>query len=216
MSSDSETVHSGEIPATGRTLTTSRLTLRPFEPHDAEAIQELASDIAIAATTRGIEHPYPEGAALAWIETHMEFWNNGSAVILAICPTLDEADSGIPLAVADRPVGAIGLHVERSDHFAELGYWIGKPWWNRGLATEAARAVIDFGFEQLGLNRIVAHHMASNRASGQVLRKIGMTREGTLRQHVRKWGEFHDVHIFGLLARDRIPDLNANGGSPVS
>ena len=82
---------------------------------------------------------------------------------------------------------------------AELGYWIGKPYWGQGYCTEAARATLDFGFEQLGLNRIFAHHFARNPASGRVMQKIGMTREGRLRQHVKKWDAFEDLELYGIL-----------------
>jgi RimJ/RimL family protein N-acetyltransferase len=68
------------------------------------------------------------------------------------------------------------------------------------LATEAARAVLRYGFEELGLNRVHAHHFAQNAPSGRVLEKIGMVREGCRREHVRKWGRFVDVVLYGVLA----------------
>jgi RimJ/RimL family protein N-acetyltransferase len=76
------------------------------------------------------------------------------------------------------------------------------PYWGRGYATEAALAVIAFGFEELGLNRIYAQHMASNPASGRVMQKAGMRHEGTLRQHVTKFGIVDDIAIYGILASD--------------
>ena len=83
-----------------------------------------------------------------------------------------------------------------------MGMWIGVEWWGRGYATEAARAILDHGFESLGLNRIYAHHMVRNPASGRVLEKIGMMKEGLLRQPVRKWGKFEDVVVFAILRDD--------------
>ena len=97
-------------------------------------------------------------------------------------------------------MGVIGLHVKSRDRVAELGYWIGVPYWGRGYATEAARAVMSHGFEDLGLNRIYAGYFARNNASGNIMRKLGMTHEGTLRQHHCKWGEFVDVVMYGILA----------------
>ena len=96
-------------------------------------------------------------------------------------------------------IGAVGLRIEREDQRAELGYWIGRPYWNQGYCTEAARAVLDFGFEQLGLNRIYASHFTRNPASGRVMQKLGMTHEGRLRQHVRKWDAFEDVEVYAVL-----------------
>jgi RimJ/RimL family protein N-acetyltransferase len=76
-----------------------------------------------------------------------------------------------------------------------MGVWIGVDWWGRGYATEASQTVLQFGFEVLSLNRIYAHHMLRNPASGRVLEKIGMKQEGILRERVRKWGIFEDVAI---------------------
>lgn len=76
------------------------------------------------------------------------------------------------------------------------------PHWGQGFATEAARAVVRHGFETLGLNRIYAHHMTRNLSSGRVLERIGMRREGLLRQRVLKWGRFEDVVIYAVLRGD--------------
>jgi [ribosomal protein S5]-alanine N-acetyltransferase len=97
-------------------------------------------------------------------------------------------------------VGGVGLREFNAEHsHAEMECWIGVEWWGRGYATEAARTVLRFGFEEFGLNRIHAHHMVRNPASGCVLAKIGMRREGLLRQCVRKWGVFEDVILFAAL-----------------
>jgi ribosomal-protein-alanine N-acetyltransferase len=97
-------------------------------------------------------------------------------------------------------VGAVGLILAPAHDRAELGYWIGAPYWGRGYATEASRAVVRWGFEGLGLRRIHASHFPRNPASGRVLEKLGMRHEGTLRQHVKKWDEYLDLESYGLLA----------------
>jgi RimJ/RimL family protein N-acetyltransferase len=71
-----------------------------------------------------------------------------------------------------------------------------------GYATEAARAVVEFGFATLGLHRIHAHYFAENKASGRVLEKFGMRHEGRLRNHFRKWNRFIDVENCGMLAEE--------------
>jgi [ribosomal protein S5]-alanine N-acetyltransferase len=187
-------------------LATDRLLLRPFDEADAPTVQELLSDGSIAANTRTFDHPYPEGAALKWVRGHPDRWSSGQAAIFAVCLRDARQDaSGHPVA-EPLLVGAIGLHIQTADHSAELGYWIGKPWWNRGIASEAARRIVAWGFDALGLNRIFAHHMISNPSSGAVLRKAGLTLEGTLRQHVRKYGVFHDIAVYGILANEREPN----------
>jgi hypothetical protein len=81
-------------------------------------------------------------------------------------------------------MGLRNIDTEHSQ--AEMGFWIGVDYWGQGFATEAGQAVIRFGFERLNLNRVHAHHMVRNPASGRVLEKLGMKREGALRQRVRK------------------------------
>jgi ribosomal-protein-alanine N-acetyltransferase len=166
-------------------ITTERLVLRPFTPGDAPAIQTLASDRAIAASTLLIPHPYPEGAAAEWIAGHDDASNNHVFAIV--------------LRDGAEPMGAIGLHVDRNHDRAEIGYWIGVPYWNRGYVTEAANAIVGYVFDSLGLNRVFAFHFTANPASGRVLQKIGMRREGTLRQHIVKWGEHVDVDYYGVV-----------------
>jgi RimJ/RimL family protein N-acetyltransferase len=80
-----------------------------------------------------------------------------------------------------------------------MGYWIGKPYWNKGFTTEAAQAIINYGFDILELNRIHAHHFSRNVSSGKVLLKIGMQHEGRFRQHVKKWDKFEDIELYGIL-----------------
>lgn len=170
-------------------LETERLWLRPFRPADAADVQRMVNDRELAMMTRSIDYPYPEGAAEFWISQHQSFWEAGKAAIFAITLRPD-----------DRLVGAIGLEINSQDILAELGYWIGRDYWNQGFATEASRQVVQFGFHRLGLNRIIAHHMTINPASGKVLVKAGFRHEGSLRQHMRKWGRFFDIEFYGMLA----------------
>ena len=173
------------------TLTTPRLLLRPFDLADAPDVHRLAGERAIASTTQNIPHPYEEGMAEQWIGTHQEHYEHGRQVILAIVLRADNA-----------LMGGIGLRLNPPHSNAELGYWLGVPYWNQGYGTEAARAMVAYGFEILGLHRIHASHMTRNPASGRIMQKIGMTHEGHLRQHVNKWGGFEDIEIYGILRSD--------------
>ena len=170
------------------TLKTERLILRPFTLADAPDVLRLAGERDIASTTLNIPHPYRPGMAETWIATHPEAFDRGETVTFALARRADNT-----------LIGAIGLRLEPEHHLAELGYWVGKPYWNQGYATEAARAVIGYGFEELRLNRIYASHLTRNPASGRVLQKIGMTREGCLRKHIFKWGEHLDIEQYGIL-----------------
>jgi len=170
------------------TLTTERLALRPFLLSDAASVQRLAGERDVADTTLSIPHPYADGMAEAWIATHEGAWTHHESATLAVT-TIDE---GL--------VGAVALRIELAQRRAELGYWIGRPYWGRGYATEAARAMIAWGFAHVGVARIYAHHMTRNPASGRVMEKIGMRHEGTLRQHFYREGVAEDVAIWAILA----------------
>ena len=173
-------------------LRTERLILRPLTVADAKRVQLLAGAREIASTTLSIPYPYEDGVAEKWIASHQENFEQNKGLDLAIT-----------LPATGAVIGAIGFGSINTDHQrAELGYWIGQEWWNKGYCTEAARQIIRFGFEQLRLNRIVAHHFARNPASGRVMQKIGMTHEGTLRQHVKKWDKFEDLLCYGILSSD--------------
>lgn len=174
------------------TLESERLVLKPLTPKDAPILHLLAGRREIADTTISIPHPYSEQQALQWIVGTAELYAKGKVVVFAIQL---KGEGGL--------VGTIGLRDIDSEHSqAELGFWIAVECWRKGYATEAARTVVAFGFEQLGLNRIYAHYMARNPASGHVLAKIGMKPEGLLRQRVRKWGVFEDVVPMALLREE--------------
>jgi ribosomal-protein-alanine N-acetyltransferase len=177
------------MPLTLPTLETGRLKLRPFALADAKRVQELAGDPDIAAPTLGIPHPYPDGAAEAWISTHAGGFDQGTLL-----------DLSITLKPHGELIGAVGLSsIDKANARAELGYWIGKPYWNQGYCTEACRAIIEYGFCHLDLNRVQARHLPWNPASGRVMQKLGMTREGVQRQVVRRPDCFHDLVVYSLL-----------------
>lgn len=173
-------------------LETALLMLRPLEMSDARKVRELAGSREVARNTASIPYPYPEGAAEEWIA---EQAGDDTRIVFAI------VESG-----SEELVGGIGLRLEPEHERGELGYWIGEEWWGRGYATEAAEAVVRFAFEELGLERVHARTFARNPASRRVLEKIGMRREGLLPRHFKKWNEFVDVEIYGIVLEDWLED----------
>lgn len=173
------------------TLTTARLVLRPFRLTDAARVQELAGSREVADTTLTIPHPYADGLAARWIATHEPRWRDGRSVVYAVT----EGAGGAL-------VGAVGLQIEQTHGSAELGYWIARDAWNRGYATEAAGALIDFAFRTLDINRVEARHFVRNPTSGRVMQKLGMTLEGVHRQSLKKWGVFEDAARYAILRRE--------------
>jgi RimJ/RimL family protein N-acetyltransferase len=172
-------------------LDTARLRLRPFAASDAVDVAHLAGDREIAATTRQIPHPYEPHMAEAWLASLPAAHERGELLNFAI--TLREGGALI---------GSIGLLLNAVDNHGELGYWIGKPYWDNGYATEAARVVVDHAFGVLRLHRIYAHHFSRNAASGRVMQKLGMKCEGYMREHRRKFGHYEDLVIYGMTAAD--------------
>jgi RimJ/RimL family protein N-acetyltransferase len=172
-------------------LETPRLLLRPLIASDAADVSRLAGEKIIASTTRRIPHPYTLEMAADWLASLPELHAKGELLNFAI--TLRDSQEFI---------GSIGLILNGVDHHGELGYWIGRPYWNNGYATEAAERVVHHAFQSMKLHRIFALHMTRNPASGRVMQKIGMQHEGVLRDHRYKWGRYEDLILCGMTKHD--------------
>jgi RimJ/RimL family protein N-acetyltransferase len=168
-------------------IETPRLCLRPFELSDAKRVQELAGDSRVSATTLNIPHPYPDGLAEEWIAKHPKMAEDHHYT-WAIC-----------LRATDELMGGINAMVNTRHARAELGYWLGFEFWNKGIMSEAVQAVMDWGFAQLTLHRIEASCHIENPGSYRVMEKCGMRREGLLRGYLRKNGEFRDLYIYAII-----------------
>ena len=140
------------------TIETERLILRPLELSDAFSMQLLAGDHRIADTTESIPHPYEEGMAEKWIQSLHSDSDAQNHVAFAV--SLKE-QSGL--------IGCCGLSLVAKHRRASLGYWIGFEYWGKGFCTEAASAIVRFGFDQLEIHRIEATHLTRNPASGAVM-----------------------------------------------
>jgi RimJ/RimL family protein N-acetyltransferase len=172
-----------------RELRTARLLLRCFQREDIPTLVPLVGAREIAATTANIPHPYTEDDGRSFLTQSENDFLAGRSIFYLIA-----------VAQTGELCGGVGLSIKPAHSHAELGYWIGVPYWGQGLATEAASAVVAFGFESLGLHRIYANVHAGNIASQRVLEKIGMRHEGRSREHVRKWDRFVDLENYGVLA----------------
>ena len=168
-------------------LATGRLLLRPFTLADARAVQRLCGDYAVAATTL-LPYPYPDGLAELWIASLREGIERGETAAFAVT-----------LAGEGALIGGVRLRIETEHARGELGFWVARSRWGRGYATEAVRALLEYGFSVLGLHRIHATHFSRNPASGRVMEKCGMVHEAHLRGHLRKWGVYEDVELWGIL-----------------
>jgi RimJ/RimL family protein N-acetyltransferase len=184
---NSESTNITTIPS----LETERLRLRPFTPDDAPAVERMAGERRVAEMTLNIPHPYPAGLAAQWIASHAPAAAEG----MLYCFAIDRKEDGALL-------GAISITLAPRFRRAEIGYWLGAEHWNRGYMSEAARRVVAFGFEQLGLVRIQATCYPRNPASARVMQKAGMRHEGLLRGYIYKDGVQEDIAMYAMVRSD--------------
>ena len=162
--------------------------LEPVAPEHAPAIQQLAADPAVIATTN-LPDPYPAHGAEEWIR----FVRRRQAV------GAEYAFAMVDDAAGARVVGVCGL-VEVSGGEAEMGYWVGRPYWNGGHATAAGRLLVAYAFEKLELDRLRAHPLMRNRASRRVLEKLGFTLEGLRPNPYPRWHPLDYLATYRLTA----------------
>ncbi len=177
------------------TLASARLRLRPYTEADIAELLPIIGTREVAATTLRIAHPYTEQDARGF---------------LALTKDRDKLWLAITLRDTGRQIGGVGMRLDVQHRHGELGYWLGVPYWGKGYATEAGREMLRYGFEELQLHRIFASHFKHNSASGKILKKLGMRYEGCQRQHLRKWEEFVDSELYGIL-RDEWQQNNRAG-----
>lgn len=169
------------------TLETERLVLRPLSPEDGPVVQELGGDRRVAEMTL-LPHPFGRDEVERWIGGRMERAEEGKSVPFSVV-----------LRQSEETIGHAGLVLDRENEKAELYYWLGVSYWGRGYATELARELVRYAFEDLWLGRVYADHFARNPVSGRVLEKVGMVREGCLRRDFKKWDRFEDLVLYGIL-----------------
>ena len=173
------------------TLTTARLVLRPFRDADRREVFELHSHARV-----------------------MRYWDSApwsdetqADRFLARCRALSDNEAGARVAVERRDtgrfIGWIGLqHWDHDNRSANLGYVFAEHAWGQGYATEAGRALLEWGFDVMDLNRVSAQTDTRNEASARVLTKLGFTLEGILRENVIVDGEVSDDATYSLLRRE--------------
>lgn len=194
------------------------LMLRLLHPADAPALCHLAADKRIAATTVSIPHPYTRAHADSFIQhAQQEDAKAGSAIFAvtafphggATARCLQEGETSLTEQGNERIgrkepgsnsqynlVGTVSLMRTAGSNEAELGYWIGVPYWGRGFAQLAAKAAVQYAFGSLKLARVRANCFTSNAASSRVLAKVGMHRIDVLERSHEKWGVLQDEEVW--------------------
>ena len=176
-------------------IETERLIIRRFKPEDYKDVYECCNDYDMVKTTLGLPWPYTEDMAKAWISKQPAREENGESYEFAIC-------------FKDNPNKVIGcvslMDINPRAKRAEMGYWVGKKHWKQGVATEAAKAMLNFGFKKLGMHSIIARYFDINPASGRVMEKCGMTYVGTMREHEFRFDTYYNVGYYEMLESDLI------------
>lgn len=173
-------------------LETERLKLRLFNENDAEDLFEICSD-ELVTKYLSFDTYISKSDAYARLE-----WLKNEYEELVVPPVwaIVEKETG-------KMIGSINfLHVKEKHSYAEIGYLLHRGYWNKGLMTEALKEVLKFGFETMGLNRIVIHCDARNIGSYRVMEKNGLTYEGTLRQERFTKGEYIDLMVYSILKEE--------------
>jgi ribosomal-protein-alanine N-acetyltransferase len=172
------------------TLTTPRLVLRPFVEADAGPLFEYAKNPNVTRFTLW-DHHKSETETLAFVRDYAQLrYREGMAEPYAIAFANDPAN----------PIGSCGCFWAAYSHKTmELGYWVAEPFWGRGIAVEACRAVLGSVFKEVNPERMQARVIAGNAASGRVLEKLGFRYEGTLRASLIRRGNVEDVLMYSVL-----------------
>lgn len=164
--------------------------LSEFRSSDKDALFAHLNDREIYDRTLRIPIPYTDASADEWLALVAKSTKQqGRPVHFAI----RSADDGLIGGC-----GFDGFHVGKS-HRGEVGYWLAKPFWGRGIMTAVVQRVCQHAFEEFGLVKITAHVFSHNPASARVLKKCGFQEEGFLRKHFLKDGQFIDARLFALL-----------------
>jgi len=173
-------------------LETPRLILKRLKPGDESALVDAINHPDIAATTLEIPHPYTLENAADWIR----YVNSPDTMKESVSLTGFHKDS-------NEIICAVSLDKINTRHLrAEIGYWCRVSQWNHGFMTEAADRMIDYGFDELNLERIYGICFQNNSASARVMEKLGMTFEGTARSEYIKNGTPIDFHHYAILRSD--------------
>ena len=172
-------------------LETPRLRLRKLQMRDAQDIYHYSRDAEVARHVLWEAHR-SIGDSRAYLRYMLRRYRNH-----------EPASWGIEWLETGQIIGTIGfMWIQDENASAEVGYSLAREFWNRGIMTEALMAVIRYAFDGLDLNRVEAQHETTNPASGAVMRKCHMTREGTLRSRLFNKGHYVDVELYAILRKD--------------
>lgn len=173
---------------TKKTLKLDGALLRPWSYDDVNALVAAANDRDVSATLRdSFPYPYRKEHAIDWITYALE--------VIPVCH--------FAIVVDGKASGGIGLTLQRDvfRYSAEIGYWLAKEHWGKGIMSQAVQAVSDYALHELGMTRVFAGTFDNNAASGRILEKAGFVLEGRLSKAIFKYDCFYDQLIYGKVSQ---------------
>ncbi len=167
-------------------IETERLILRWFKESDVEDVFEYASDVEVVEFLTWPAHGNIEHTK----KRFPDFFIDKPGMF------------AIELMSEKKCIGCIDIRIDESNDKGSFGYVLNKKYWNRGYTTEALTKILNFSFNDLGLNRVESTHYVGNEQSGKVMEKSGMKYEGLGKDEVKIKGKYMDVMHYGILKRD--------------
>lgn len=169
-----------------------QIEVRPLKINDIQSIYKNVRDKAIVRYTINIPHPYRKADAEIFIKNSQKAWKKKSTYVF-----------GIELKDKKKIIGVVSLdNVDKKNKHCELGYWLGKKYWRKGITSAAVKMALNFAFNKLNMHRVYARAFASNTASLRVLEKNKFLLEGVLFETIWRNGIWHNMFLYGLLKDD--------------
>ena len=166
--------------------------IRDFKDSDSKSVAKYANNYSVSKFLRdSFPYPYKEENAAEWINF------------------IRHSESDISFAITNNVevIGAIGIVPKKDVHrfMAEIGFWLGEPFWNKGIISKALKPFCNYIFNEHSFTKLTANVFQGNDASKRVLEKAGFNLEGTLSKSVFKENNFYDLYIYGLLKEEFTP-----------
>lgn len=178
-----------------------RILMRMYEKEDSADFFKNIKDKEISRWSTNIPYPYSKKRAEKFIKiTHKRFKEK------------THVNVGIVLKKENRVIGSMGLNkIDWKNRKSEIGYWLGKKYWGKGIATEALLLFLEYAFEKIKLHRVSAHVLEVNKQSARVLEKCGFRLEGTEKESKLVRNTWHNVKIYAILQEEFLRNKKLSG-----
>ena len=169
-------------------IKTKKFILRPYRKGDEESLGKHINSKEVSRFMSTVPFPYKMSDAHYWIKHNSK-----------LDKLKNKKEINFAIEISNSVVGGIGLMHIAKNHKAEIGYWLGRKYWGKGIMTEAIKIIVDYAFNQLKLRRVYAKAFIKNKPSVRVLEKNDFKLEGILKKELPKNNKFFDVYIYAKI-----------------